>query len=129
VIIDSLVSGYDAHLGESGEPKCRDLRRNTYAAGYVDCTWDAAQETGASAMMQNSAQPTIEPVAKLVEVGHDRAMPSMSIAMWVAIGAGLFGLAMTLLLFKRSAGRTDLGSVSEQWMAQHRAGRVDDPQH
>jgi hypothetical protein len=23
----------------------------------------------------------------------------------------------------------DLGSVSEQWMAQHRAGRVDDPQH
>jgi hypothetical protein len=56
-------------------------------------------------------------------------MPSMSIAMWVAIGAGLFGLAMTLLLFKRSAGRMDLGSVSEQWMAQHRAGRVDDPQH
>jgi hypothetical protein len=80
-------------------------------------------------MMQNSAQPTSEPVAKLVEVGHDRAMPSMSIAMWVAIGAGLFGLAMTLLLFKRSAGRMDLGSVSEQWMAQHRAGRVDDPQH
>jgi hypothetical protein len=81
------------------------------------------------AMMQNSAQPTPEPVAKLDEVGHDRAMPSMSIAMWVAIGAGLFGLAMTLLLFKRSAGRMDLGSVSEQWMAQHRAGRVDDPQH
>jgi hypothetical protein len=80
-------------------------------------------------MMQNSAQQTSEPVAKLVEVGHDRAMPSMSIAMWVAIGAGLFGLAMTLLLFKRSAGRMDLGSVSEQWMAQHRAGRVDDPQH
>jgi hypothetical protein len=23
----------------------------------------------------------------------------------------------------------DLGSVSEQWMAQHRAGRADDPQH
>ena len=55
-------------------------------------------------------------------------MPSMSIAIWVAIGAGLFGLAMTLLL-KRSGGRMDLGSVSEQWMAQHRAGRVDDPQH
>jgi len=79
-------------------------------------------------IMQNSAQPATEPVAKLVEVGHDRAMHSMSIAIWVAIGAGLFGLAMTLLL-KRSGGRMDLGSVSEQWMAQHRAGRVDDPQH
>ena len=67
-------------------------------------------------MMQNSAQPTTEPVAKLDEVGHDRAMPSMSIAMWVAIGAGLFGLAMTLLLFKRSAGRMDLDrSASNGW--------------
>jgi hypothetical protein len=77
--------------------------------------------------MQNSAQPTNEPVAKLVEVGHDPGMHSLSIAMWVAIGAGLFGLAMTLLLIKRSAGRMDLGSVSEQWMAQHRAGRIDEP--
>jgi hypothetical protein len=79
--------------------------------------------------MQDQAQLTNEPVAKLVEVGHDGAVPQMSIAMWVAIGAGLFGLAMTLLLLKRSAGRMDLGSVSEQWMAQHRAGRIDDPQH
>jgi len=116
--------------GKRPEHKCRDSRRNAYEAGYNDCTRrEAAHETCASAMMQNSAETTTEPVAKLVEVGHDRAMPSMSIAMWVAIGAGLFGLAMTLLLFKRSAGRMDLGSVSEQWMAQHRAGRVDDPQH
>ncbi|HTL28191.1 MAG TPA: hypothetical protein VL282_03180 [Tepidisphaeraceae bacterium] len=84
---------------------------------------------GVSAIMQIPTPPTHEPVAKLVEVGHDRAMHSMSIAMWIAVGAGLFGLAMTLLLFKRSAGRMDLGSVSEQWMAQHRAGRADDPQH
>jgi hypothetical protein len=79
--------------------------------------------------MQVAPQPTNDPLAKRVEVGHDRAMHGMSIAMWVAIGAGLFGLAMTLLLLKRSAGRMDLGSVSEQWMAQHRAGRADDPQH
>jgi hypothetical protein len=79
--------------------------------------------------MREEAQLTNEPVAKPVEVGHDDAVHEMSIAMWVAIGAGLFGLAMTLLLLKRSAGRMDLGSVSEQWMAQHRAGRVDDPQH
>jgi len=78
--------------------------------------------------MQIPAQPAHEPVAKLVEVGHDRAVHSMSIAMWVAIGAGVFGVAMTLLLLKRAAGRMDLGSVSEQWLAQHRAGR-DDPQH
>jgi len=81
-------------------------------------------------IMRDQAQLTNEPVAKLVALGHDRAVHSMSIAMWVAIGAGLFGLAMTLLLFKRSAGgKMDLGSVSEQWMAQHRAGRADDPQH
>ena len=111
--------------GKRPEYKCRDSRRNSYEAG----TTIAPAMKYAPVMMQNSAQPTSEPVAKLVEVGHDRAMPSMSIAMWVASGAGLFGLAMTLLLFKRSAGRMDLGSVSEQWMAQHRAGRVDDPQH
>ena len=79
--------------------------------------------------MQDQAQRANEPVAKLVEVGHDDPVHQMSIAMWVAIGAGLFGLAMTLLLLRRPAGRTDLGSVSEQWMAQHRAGRVDDPQN
>jgi len=72
---------------------------------------------------------TNEPVAKLVEVGHDGPVHQMSIAMWVAIGAGLFGLAMTLLLLRRPTGRMDLGSVSEQWMAQHRAGRADDPQN
>jgi len=83
----------------------------------------------ARVVMQKKAQPANESVAKLPEVGHDRAVPSLSVAMWVAIGAGLFGLAMTLLLFRRSGGRMDLGSVSEQWMAQHRAGRVDDPQH
>jgi hypothetical protein len=56
-------------------------------------------------------------------------MHNLSIAIWIAIGAGLFGLAMTLLILKRSSGQMDLGSVSEQWMAQHRAGRMDDPQH
>jgi hypothetical protein len=80
------------------------------------------------AIKKKAAQGPHESVAPRVDVGHDRAM-HLSIAMWVAIGAGLFGLAMTLLLVKRSAGRMDLGSVSEQWMAQHRAGRADEPQH
>jgi hypothetical protein len=53
---------------------------------------------------------------------------NMSIATWLGIGAGLIGLAMSLVLLMRSPGGTDLGSVSEQWMAQHRAGRIDDPQ-
>jgi hypothetical protein len=52
----------------------------------------------------------------------------MSVAMWIVVGAGLVGLAMSLLMLLRSSGRMDLGSVSEQWMAQHRAGRADDPQ-
>jgi hypothetical protein len=77
---------------------------------------------------KKTAQHPYEPVALRDDVGHDGAM-HLSIAMWVAIGAGLFGLAMTLLLVKRSGGRMDLGSVSEQWMAQHRAGRADDPHH
>ena len=79
--------------------------------------------------MRNFIERTDEIVANVSEVGHDRAMHNMSIAMWIAIGAGLFGLAMTLLLLKRSSGRMDLGSVSEQWMAQHRAGRADESQH
>ena len=77
---------------------------------------------------EKPAERSHESVASVDAVGHDRAM-HLSIAMWVAIGAGLFGLAMTLLLFKRSAGRMDLGSVSEQWMAQHRAGRAEESQH
>ena len=80
--------------------------------------------------MKLSAEARDQFVANGLAVGQDRAMMhNMSVAMWVAIGAGLFGLAMTLLLLRRSAGRTDLGSVSEQWMAQHRAGRIDEPQH
>ena len=75
--------------------------------------------------MQNSAESVQQVIANATAVGHDRGMHSISVAMWVAIGAGLFGLAMTLMLLKRSAGRMDLGSVSEQWMAQHRAGRTD----
>jgi 3-hydroxyisobutyrate dehydrogenase-like beta-hydroxyacid dehydrogenase len=46
----------------------------------------------------------------------------------VVIGGGLLGVALSLILVMRSSGGTDLGSVSEQWMAQHRAGRADDPQ-
>jgi hypothetical protein len=96
---------------------------------HNDCTTYHNESFPAQTAMLEQAQLTNEPVAKLVEVGHDGAVLQMSIATWVAIGAGLFGLAMTLLLLKRSAGRMDLGSVSEQWMAQHRAGRIDDPQH
>ena len=75
------------------------------------------------------AERANEYIANAAELGHDPSMHNLSIAMWVAIGAGVFGLAMTLLMLKRSSGPMDLGSVSEQWMAQHRAGRADDPQH
>ena len=96
---------------------------------YEDCTNHCCETYfPARTAMQDQAQMTNEPVAKRVDVGHDDPVHQMSIATWVAIGAGLFGLAMTLLLLRRPNGRMDLGSVSEQWMAQHRAGRVDDPQ-
>jgi hypothetical protein len=52
----------------------------------------------------------------------------MSSTAWLAIGAGAVGVVMALLFFKRSSGRVDVGTVSEQWMAQHRAGRADDQQ-
>jgi hypothetical protein len=52
----------------------------------------------------------------------------MSTTAWLTIGAGAVAVVMALLLFKRSSGSVDVGSVSEQWMAQHRAGRGDDPQ-
>jgi hypothetical protein len=66
-------------------------------------------------------------IAVREDLRHDPAM-HMSVAMWIAIGAGVIGLAMSLVMLMRSSGRMDLGSVSEQWMAQHRAGRADDPQ-
>jgi hypothetical protein len=61
------------------------------------------------------------------DLRHDLAM-HLTVATWIGIGAGLIGLAMSLMMLMRSSGRSDLGSVSEQWMAQHRAGRADDPQ-
>jgi hypothetical protein len=67
-------------------------------------------------------------IARAHKVRHDPAM-QMSIAMWIAIGVGVIGMAIALLTFIRPQSRAvDLGSVSEQWMAQHRAGPAADLQ-
>jgi hypothetical protein len=50
----------------------------------------------------------------------------MSIAAWIGIGVGLVGALAAMFIHYRSSNTRDLGSVSEQWIAQHRAGPLTD---
>jgi hypothetical protein len=52
----------------------------------------------------------------------------MTIALWIAMGAGVVAVVMGLLTLLRSSGSMDLGTVSQQWISQHRASAVHDPQ-
>jgi hypothetical protein len=45
----------------------------------------------------------------------------MSIATWIAIVGGVVVVGVAVAIVVRSSGASDLGSVSEQWIAQHRA--------
>lgn len=70
----------------------------------------------------------LEYIARPHEMRHDSAM-QMAIAAWIATGVGLIGMAIAVLMFIRPQSRAvDLGSVSEQWVAQHRAGPAHDLQ-
>lgn len=52
----------------------------------------------------------------------------MSSTAWIAIGViGLVGLAALVAALRRGTEK-DLGSVSDQWIAQHRAGNTLDGQ-
>jgi hypothetical protein len=46
-------------------------------------------------------------------------------ALWIGAGAVVLAIG-ALLLFFRGASSDDLGTVSGQWVAHHRAGQVDD---
>lgn len=47
----------------------------------------------------------------------------------IGIGVGVLGIVAVILMFMRPHGAVDLGSVSDQWIAQHRAGQAHDLQH
>jgi hypothetical protein len=53
----------------------------------------------------------------------------MTSAIWFAIGAGLVALVAAALIAGGRARRPDLGSVSDQWIAQHRAGQTNHTQY
>jgi hypothetical protein len=46
-------------------------------------------------------------------------------ALWIGIGA-LALAAGVILLFFRGSSSQGLGAVSDQWVARHRAGQIDD---
>jgi hypothetical protein len=73
-----------------------------------------------------SCASSIRRLARSHEVRHDTPM-QVSTAVWIAIGVGAIGVAMAILMFIRPQTRAvDLGSVSEQWVAQHRTGPMHD---
>jgi hypothetical protein len=52
--------------------------------------------------------------------------PRMRLAPIVWIGGAVALAAGVVFLFFRGSSSKDLGAVSDQWVAQHRAGQVDD---
>jgi hypothetical protein len=51
----------------------------------------------------------------------------MSTAAWIAICLGIVGvISLIRFAFPRRHGEVDLGSVSEQWISEHRAGQWGD---
>jgi hypothetical protein len=52
----------------------------------------------------------------------------MSFVLWIAAGVGLLALLRLALgsRTRREGGPADLGSVSEHWVAEHRAGQSHD---
>ena len=59
-------------------------------------------------------------------VQHDSAMHTDA-ATWLAIGIGVVGLAAgVLFLARRHHQPADLGSVSDRWIAEQRAGKTSD---
>jgi hypothetical protein len=46
-------------------------------------------------------------------------------ALWIGIGAVVLVVGVVLLFFRGSSSE-DLGAVSNQWVAQHSAGQIDD---
>jgi hypothetical protein len=48
-------------------------------------------------------------------------------ALWIGLGAVVLAAGAVWLFFRGSSSSPDaLGAVSDQWVAQHRAGQVDD---
>jgi hypothetical protein len=48
-------------------------------------------------------------------------------AVWLAMGVGVIGLAAAILMFARRHHQpADLGSVSDRWIAEQRAGKTSD---
>jgi hypothetical protein len=52
----------------------------------------------------------------------------MSVAVWITLGVGISSVLAVIRVFlaKRTARNVDLGSVSNQWIIENRAGSRDD---
>lgn len=50
----------------------------------------------------------------------------MSTTAWIAVAASLLALAAFVAMVRIQRGNKDLGSVSDRWIAQHRADKTFD---
>jgi hypothetical protein len=57
---------------------------------------------------------------------NDRSLDVPMTLMWIVGGIGVAGIVAKQLLW-RGARRTDLGSVSHQWLVEHRITQISDP--
>lgn len=64
--------------------------------------------------------------ATLVTVRVGDNDPLMSTTAWIAAGASLLALAAFVAMVRMKRGNKDLGSVSDRWIAQHRADKTFD---
>jgi hypothetical protein len=91
----------------------------------MNCTWHVAADTDTTST--TGCGPNMNSVASLVRTPHKDAQEffvRLSIAVWLIAAVGIASVLgiVRALRRKTSARRLDVGSVSDQWMAEHRVG-------
>jgi hypothetical protein len=70
------------------------------------------------------------PIARATGAGHELRISekgSLVNAVWIVVGLGAVGAAIAAVAsWHRNGPHVDLGSVSSQWMSEHRAGSTQD---
>ena len=47
---------------------------------------------------------------------------------WIVIGMAIVGALVTRIAWSHGRWESDLGSVSQEWLAEHRLSQISDPQ-
>ena len=60
--------------------------------------------------------------------GEERERGLSMNAGWIVIGMAIVGALVTRIAWSHGRWESDLGSVSQEWLAEHRLSQISDPQ-